>query len=316
MIARSGRAHKRRIRQDRRIVIAISAVAFFVLASTGVAFGAWNTSSPVTGSVTAASTSISVAGTTGLSYSYQFTGAASLSPVIIKPITVSNTGMTPLTYTLAVTNVTSSAFASQVKLSVWLQVAGVCGVTVPTGSNTGTLAVPPALPAGTTSAASGASFILCAATSMNTTVAGSNGFTVNSTLTVNGQVGVSNWRTAGSGTFVQNSATLCGAGATLLGLLGVPVILSWPTPAGAGPYSYRVIIAGSPGPTIVMPSQTQTSVSIQYANMSSFASPQSLQVQASSDGFATLAMTVNETVTFQPGVIGVLLASVNCVSSP
>ena len=299
---------------SRRFALLAGAVTFLVLAGATFATASWVTSISTAGSVTAATTSVAISGTTALDYTYQFGGAASTSPVIIKPILVSNTGTAPLNYTLGVSNVSASNFASSVKLSLWLQVAGACGTSVPGGATAGTLAAPPALPSGASSGAANSSFTLCAATSLNTTVAATTGFTVTSTVTLNGQVGASSWVASGSQALTQSSLTFCTQGAVLGGLLGYPVYFTLATPAGVGPFTYRVVLDATPT-TIVKSAQSGSTITIQYANLSSYGSPVVLRMQASSDAFATVVSSFVQKVTYSPGVAGIVLPSVTCVAS-
>ncbi len=317
-------AHRRRGRRTtlhgraavvrKRFALFAGTVTFLVLAGSTFATASWVTSTSISGTVTAATTSATISGTTALDYTYQFGGAASTSPVIIKPILVSNTGTAPLNYTLGVSNVSASNFASSVKLSLWLQVAGACGTAVPGGATMGTLAAPPALPSGAASGAASSSFTLCAATSLNTTVAATTGFTVTSTVSLNGQVGASSWVASVSQTLTQSSLTFCTQGAMLGGLLGYPVKFTLATPAGAGPFTYRVVLDATPT-TIVKSAQSGSTITIQYANLSSYGSPVVLRMQASRDGFATVVSSFVQKVTYSPGVGGTVLPSVTCVAS-
>lgn len=302
---------------QRRLAISAGIVTMLVLSVAGVASASWTTSAGTVTSVSAGTTSLTVTGTNALGYGYQFGGEESASPVVIKAIVVANTGTAPLIYTLAVLNAASNAastpLAPSITLSLWLQVASSCGTTVPGGATVGTLVAPPALPAGTTSAVAGSSFSLCVATSLKATVAATTGTSVAATFTINGRVGTSNWMTAGSGTFSQASLTLCTQGGGLFGLLGNPVVLTLLTPSGIGPYSYRLVLASSPM-SVVKAAQMGTAINLTSADLSAYGSPVVLRAQASNDGFATIASTVDQKVSFQPGVANLLLASVTCLA--
>lgn len=280
-----------------------------VLGVAGMANASWVASAGTTTSVSAATASLTVAGTDVLGYGYQFGGAAANSPVNVAPIVVVNTGTAPLNYSLAVANIPATPLAGSVALALWLQVASACGSTVAAGATIGTLASPPALPAGATSAAAGSRFTLCAATSLNATVAATSGSTVTATLTINGRVGISNWVAAGSGSFTQTSLVLC----TQAAVAGAPVVLTELAPVGTGPFSYRVVLA-SDGTTVVKAAQTGTAITVTAADLSGYSSPVDLRAEASADGFATIASTVDQRVSFQPGVATVALASITCIS--
>jgi hypothetical protein len=299
----SGRRHP--------IALLAALVAFLVLAGGGVAVASWTASTTTSGSVAAATTSATVTNTTQLNTIYQFTGAASASPVIIAPIVVTNTGSAPLVYSLSVGNVAGSVLAPAISLSVWLMTAANCGSTIPVGTPSGTLAAPPALPAGTTSAAPLAGFTLCVATRLTTTVDASQGLAVAPTIVITGRVGTSAWTTTASGSFSQYTAISmkCANQPYLAGLLGQPVLLSWTVPPGAGTYQYRIVTAAN---QLVMPAQSATSVTIAYSNVASLTSPGTFYLQSSTDGFLTGYPSLPIVLTFQAGVLGVLLASVSC----
>ncbi|UFS58070.1 hypothetical protein [Subtercola endophyticus] len=295
-------------------------VVFLVFFASSGASASW-TAGPqnLSAASTAATATSTLTGTSALATSYKFQVAAA-SPVIVAPLTVTNTGTAPLAYTLSAA-LTGTLPAANVTLSLWMAVGGVCQATVPTGAGvatTGTLAALPALPGAATSAVPAASFVLCAATSLGTTVAASQGLSSAVTLTMTGRVGTQ-WSAAAPGAAFTQSVfrTADPSGLTctpktqlILGLLQSYVTLSWTAPTagttGTG-LSYQLV--RSPAGT-VMKSSTTTSVDVMWADLG--VSPQALLVKATETQYGTTSPGLPITLTGNAGIIGVILEHVNC----
>ncbi|GAA0992966.1 hypothetical protein [Subtercola frigoramans] len=292
---------------------------FIVLAFCAPASAAWTSATvALTATPTAAAATATLTGTSALASEYKF-AVASPSTIVVEPLTVSNTGTAPLSYTLTAVN-SGSLSPSLVAVSLWLAGAGVCQATVPTTpgqATTGTLAALPALPSGAGSAAGGVSFLLCAATSLSSTVAASQGQSITATLTVTGRVG-SNWVAVAAGApFIQDIFRTGDPGVVVrtqkstLNVLGIVVstyvTLSWaaPTSTGTG-LTYPIIRSGTGA---LVKTATATSVDIVWADLAS--SPQTLLVQAKETQYGTTSAGRPITLTGNAGVLG-LLENVTC----
>jgi hypothetical protein len=243
-----------------RLALIAGLCAFLVLAGTGVASAVWTSAAFVTGSVTAAVTSLSIVGTPSLATTYAFAGTADQSPVLVRTIVVTNTGSAPLNYSLAVSGVAGNALAPLVKLTLWTT-TGSCSTTAGIGATSGTLAAPPALPSGALTATPGGRYTLCASTSLNSTITASQGLSVTPTLTVTGTVGVS-WTTSASDTTFTQSVYQINPVSIACVRSGNTVTLSWTPPAnttGASAVTYRVVDASN---TSIVIKAYQTGLSV------------------------------------------------------
>ncbi|MEO7005591.1 MAG: hypothetical protein ABI275_03375 [Terrimesophilobacter sp.] len=166
---------------------------FIALSATGVGFAAWNTTSTVTASATAATTRLQITGIDGLNHNYRKAGK------LVATVTLANTGSAPLTYSLGGTGAVGR-FASSVTLTIWAKTKDPCRAGQGKYLASGTLESPPALPAEVISAAPGSKVFLCVMTSLDD-VTGLVGLGVTGTFTISGVVG--NWSTSASAVFSQ-----------------------------------------------------------------------------------------------------------------
>ena len=287
-----------RLTQRTRLAVIAGLSVFLVLAGSGVAAAVWTSADSVTGSVTAATTSLTIGGTNALDTQYAFSGDASHSPTIVRTLVVKNTGTAPLGYTLSVSGIAGDTLAGSVTLTLWTS-TGTCSSTgAGAGATTGTLASPPALPSGALSAAPGASFTLCVSTALNTTIVGSQGLTVSPTFTITGTVGTSTWTaSAPDATFTQTVYRM--ANPTSLtcapGKNDKTVTLSWTAPVGygsTGKLSYQVVDTAG---TLIPPQPGgQTTVSIGSKDVNS--TPGTLFVQAKEDLYGSTSPGVSITL--------------------
>ena len=273
-----------------RLALIAGLCAFLVLAGTGVASAVWTSAAFVTGSVTAATTSLTIVGTPSLATTYAFAGTADQSPTIVRSMVVTNTGSAPLSYSLAVSGVAGNALAPLVKLTLWTT-TGTCSATPGTGATSGTLAAPPALPSGALTATSGARFTLCTSTSLNSTIAASQGLSVTPTVTLTGTVGV-NWSTSASdATFTQSVYQINPVSPTCV-RNGNIVTLSWTAPAnttGASAVTYRVVDASN-NSIVIKTYQAGLSASLVASDLSG--STGSVVVQALESQFGTSSVSL------------------------
>ena len=285
-----------------RLAVIAGLSVFLVLAGSGVAAAVWTSAASVTGSVTAATTSLTVGGANALDTQYAFAGDASHSPTIVRTLVIKNTGTAPLGYTLSISGIAGNTLAGSVTLTLWTS-TGTCpstgaGAGAGAGATTGTLASPPALPSGALSAAPGASFTLCVSTALNTTIVGSQGLTVTPTFTITGTVGTSTWTaSAPDATFTQTVYRM--ANPTSLtcspGKSDKTVTLSWTAPVGygsTGNVSYQVV--DTAGTLIQAQPGGQTTVSIGSKDVNS--TPGTLFVQAKEDLYGSTSPGVSITL--------------------
>ncbi len=184
-----------------RIAAIVGTAAFLVLAGTGAGYAYWTASSAVAASAQSTGATVALTVPTALTTTYT---SSSTGPVI-GALTLANTGGAPLGLALTAGS-TNASLSGAISLRLWLQTGGNCGTTVPaSGVTTGTLAAPPALPAGATSAAAGASVVVCAATAFTGTYATFAGQSTTVTLTLTGSVGTA-WRPTATGSFTQSLA--------------------------------------------------------------------------------------------------------------
>ena len=191
-----------------RPAIAIALALFLVATGTLAGNAYWSAATSTTASVTAASIATSATGADALSITYKQgfapSGSAAIAAAVLvdtAPITISNTGETPLSYTVTVTGGTAA-----ISLQLWKR-GGSCNArtAAAAGATSGTLAAPPSMPANAASAVAGASIVLCARTTLTGNFADVAGVTVSPTITFTGRVG-DNWN-ASSGTAFSQSAS-------------------------------------------------------------------------------------------------------------
>jgi hypothetical protein len=189
------------VRLRTRVAAIAGVTAFLVLAGTGAGYAYWTASSTVQASAQSTNAAVSLAASSALTTTYT---NASTGPVI-GPLTISNTGGAPLGLALTASS-TNSGLSGAISLRLWLQSGGSCGAAVPSsGVTTGTLAAPPALPAGATNANAGASVVVCAATAFTGNYASYAGQSAIVTFTVTGSVGA-NWRPTATAAITQSLA--------------------------------------------------------------------------------------------------------------
>ncbi|MGA1838007.1 hypothetical protein VD659_13865 [Herbiconiux sp. 11R-BC] len=188
----------------RRSAVLLLVAAFLTVFLAGVttlsAAASWTAAVQSLGATAnAATASLTATGSAALVKEYKFAGAATASAnLAIAPLVFANTGSSPLALTLGVANTSATALPAHLSLTLWGGSAGSCAASIPSsGTTVGTLAAPPALPAGVASVAVGASVTVCAATRLDDTVAAYQGQTVSSVLTITGRVGT-NWVTTAS----------------------------------------------------------------------------------------------------------------------
>lgn len=223
-----------------RLATAIGASVFFVLAGTGVAYAYWVAKAAIGATASSTNAAVALNGSSGLTTTY----TTSAKGPVIAALTLANNGGAPLTLTLTASH-DNAGLAGAISLTYWVRSGTACGTTVPTtGTTTGTLAAPPALPSGATTAAAGASVVICAATSFTGDYATYAGKSVAVTLTLTGKVG-SNWTATGTGTFTQSlqatSSLTCTTNKP--GENSGYAVLSWTPPADwtAWPKGYYVM---------------------------------------------------------------------------
>ena len=300
-------------RRSARVAIAVGLVVFLVFAGTGLASAVWFVSASTSGTVSAATVSFSAVGTSSLSTEYKFAGAGP-GGAKVRSVVLTNTGQSPLNYSLAVANTGSATLPSNVSLTLWLM-SGSCGTTPGTGSTAGTLAAPPAMPTGVTSAAVGASAVtLCMMTRLTTTVALAQGQSVTSTPTFTGTVGTSTWKTSVSdAAFTQTVyrvANVTGATCTTTppALVNGYATLNWTTVAGV---TYKVVDAGNGG--TINPSTPPQRLDAVQLSGSATSSTTTVTIYAMEATYGTTSTGVPLQMTSQLGVVGLLLASVTCL---
>ena len=299
-----------------RLFAVVFIVVFLLLAGTGVSSAAWTAiAGSTTGSVTAATTSLTVTGSGTTNTVYKFAGAPNNSNVGVRSLLVTNTGTAPLTYSISATGVSGTLPVANVTLVVWkLASTATCTTTVVGASVSGTLAAPPVLPAPTFTAARGESFRICAMTRLGTSVAESQGQALAATLVVTGTVGTSWNATAGDGTALTQSVYQVpniGAISCNDPFFNPTVTLSWAAPAAAasgstGALAYRVVDASTGA--VVKQLQSATSVGIGPNDLAT--SPATLLVQVQEAQYGTTS--IGTPVTLTKSSYGALGTYANC----
>ena len=187
---------------------AVIGLAIFLIATGTLAGNAyWSAVVSRSATVTAATPSTTTSGVDGLTVTYKqgltVGGSVVISAPLLAdtaPITITNTGSTPLNYSVSV-----SGGDAAVSLLLWKRGATCDAGTVPAaGATTGTLSAPPVMPADATSAVAGASLLLCARTILTASFADAAGVTITPTMTFTGRVG-DNWSVASATAFTQTA---------------------------------------------------------------------------------------------------------------
>ena len=284
-----------RFTRRNRFAVVAGLTAFLVLAGSGVATAAWTSAASVSGSVTAATTSLTIVGTSSLATTYAFAGTAAQSPMIVRTMVVTNTGSAPLNYSLAVSGVAGNALAPLVKLTLWT-ITGTCSTIMGIGATTGTLAAPPALPSAALSASPGDSYTLCAATSLNSTIAASHGLSVTPTITITGTVG-SSWSSSVSDAAFTQSVYQISNPTSLTCTTGnnsKSVTLSWTAPDSIGSTANVTYQVSEAGGTVLVPFQSGlVSVPIFW---NSSGTSRTLLLQAKEDLYGTTSAGISITL--------------------
>jgi hypothetical protein len=173
---------------------ALVLTVFLSIAGTGVAKAGWSTVPVnVAAAATAATTAVALSGSAGLNTELKL---QLLDRVTVAPLKIENLGQTPLRLFFSVGGITNNVLASQVSLMVWKSDEKKCGKP-PSEVETGTLLVPPVLPLLATDLPARESFILCAATELNSTKILEPVRSLTATITITGTVG-ENWTTTSS----------------------------------------------------------------------------------------------------------------------
>ncbi|MBG6053722.1 hypothetical protein IWX81_000112 [Salinibacterium sp. CAN_S4] len=183
-------------------------LAIFLIATGTLAGNAyWSAVTSRSATATAATPATTSSGTNGLAVTYKQgfvpNGSVVSAPLLADtvPITINNTGSTPLNFSVSV-----SGGNAAVTLQLWKRGSTCDATTAPAaGATTGTLSAPPAMPADAVSATAGTSILLCARTTLTGNFADAAGLTITPTMTFTGRVG-DNW-SAGSGTAFTQTAT-------------------------------------------------------------------------------------------------------------
>jgi len=298
-----------------RVAVAIGLIVFFVLAGTGVATAAWFVSVSTLGTVNAATVSFTAVGTGSLGTEYKFaTTVTAPAGAVTRAVVLTNTGQSPLTYSLTMANAGSATLPANVSLTLWLM-SGTCGTTPSAGSTAGTLAAPPAMPVGVASAAVGAPAVtLCMMTKLTTTVAASQGQSVTSTPTFTGTVGSSSWKSSVTdATFTQTvyqvaNVTGASCATTPSTLVNGYATLTWTTVTGV---TYKVVDSGNGG--AINPSTPPQRIDAFQLSGSPSGGQTIIIINAMESTYGTTSTGVPIKVTSQLGVAGLLLASVTCV---
>jgi hypothetical protein len=187
-----------------RAAVVLGIIVILVGIGTGSSFAAWTAATSKGATATAATTALSTAGIDALATTYK-PGLAGVTTATLSdtvPVTVTNTGSTPLGYALTVTGGNATVNGA-IALQVWKAGATCDATTAPAaGATANTLAAPPALPADANSAAIGGVVSLC----LRTTISAANqatytGTSTAPTLAVVGSVGT--WTTSSAVTFTQ-----------------------------------------------------------------------------------------------------------------
>lgn len=292
-------------RPRRRLAAIAGLCAFLVCAGPLVANAVWSAATSLGGAATVATVGVGVTGHSALSAQYKFAGAASNSPVVIAPLPVTNTGTAPLNLTAGVSGVSGNPLAPLVDVTLWKSATSTCSATIPgTGTTAGTLAAMPALPGAATAVAAGSGFTLCVATSLNSTVAESQGLTVSPLFTIYGTVGTSTWTASAAGSFTQDVYRMADpTGLTCTGIgsawFSRNVSLSWNAPTGTGTtgaISYRVVNADTN--VVIKTDITKTKVTITPGDL---AATTNLLIQAVESQYGSTSAGVPITVTRSTG---------------
>jgi hypothetical protein len=237
-----------------RAAVAAGLVAFFVLAGTGVATAAWQASTSVNSSVTAATVKMTLTAASGsLGTLYSFTGTpptpTATVVTVVKGVALTNTGTAPLNYSLFTSIAAGNTLpTTAVRVFLWTT-TGTCSTTIGAGSTSGSLAGPLNMPLAAASAVPGAAFTLCIGTNLTTTVAVSQGLTITPTFTVTGKVGTSPWTTStADAVFTQSVYQMSNPGSLTCTAASnsKSVTLSWTAPfatGSTGNVTYQIIEA-------------------------------------------------------------------------
>jgi predicted ribosomally synthesized peptide with SipW-like signal peptide len=256
----------------------VGSALFLVLAGTTGANALWSASTTTTAPVAAGTLSVDLSGTEGLS-------AAAIDSENYSaptPLTVDNTSPVALDYTLSLPAATGTLDSAHVGLVLWASTGDTCPTEVPsTGTVAGTLADPPALPPGTTSAESGATTVVCAATRiLPDRLFGTAGKSLTLTPSMVGALAGTTWTTRGTGAaFTQAIADAPAAVANLtctdLELLDPPdtggdgIRLTWDESEGAEKYQVRSatgqVLTDTGDTSVTLPAQTDPGSSVQVA---------------------------------------------------
>jgi hypothetical protein len=300
-----------RLTRRTRLAVVAGLSAFLVLAGTGVATAAWQASTSVNSSVTAATAKMTLSTASGaLGTLYNFAGTPPTPPAsatvvtVVKGVVVTNTGTAPLNYSLAASIAAGNTLPATVVWVFLWTTTGTCSTTIGAGATSGSLAGPLSMPLTAASAVPGVAFTLCIGTNLTTTVAASQGLTITPTFTVTGTVGTSPWTSsAADAAFTQSVYQVSNPTSLTCTQNKNSVTLSWAAPLNAGSGSivtYQIIDATS-GIVVVA---FQTGLTATISAMTNLTGNLLIQAKESLDG------------SISSGISTVLLVRGNDVNCP
>jgi hypothetical protein len=286
-----------------RTALAIGLAAFLSLAGTGVASAMWNVAAaPVTGSATAGTLTMAQTGSAALAKTY-----TSSNLVGFAPITVTNTGSVPNTFTLRVAAATGNNLANAITLSGWsVATAASCTATPPGGS---TVLTGPSLTAGITFSgaqlAAGASVFYCIKTSVQASQTATAGTPATVNVILSSAIG--NWASNSTTTASQQvqppDTTAPSAPTTLAasGTTGSQTTLTWTASTdNVGVTGYDVLRAGVVIGTVTGTSFTDTGLTRDTAySYTVTAHDAAGNVSAASNAVAVTTLTVSSGSKYQ-----------------
>jgi hypothetical protein len=292
----------RRLTRRTRLAVVAGLSAFLVLAGTGVATAAWQTSTSVNSSVTAATAKMTLSTSSGaLGTLYKFAGTPPTPPAsatvvtVVKGVVVTNTGTAPLNYALAASIAAGNTLpATSVWVFLWTT-TGTCSATIGAGATSGSLAGPLSMPLTAASAVPGVAFTLCIGTNLTTTLAASQGLSITPTFTVTGTVGTSPWTSSADATFTQSVYQMIDPTALTCTRAKKNVTLSWSAPVNTGStgnVTYQIIEATSKH--VLVPLQSGLTAIITPADLTT--SPETLLVQAKEDQYGSTSAGTTSTM--------------------
>lgn len=228
----------------RPVALLAGVVTYLLLVGATATAAYWTAGGAFGGQASSAGIGVTMSSPAGLATTYAVASPAA----VVTQVTVGASAANPATVNLSVSSAVTpstggSDLATKIRLAFWSPSGGSCGSMPATGG--GTLAAPPALPAGAATRGPGQTAVVCMGTQPSASLSSYAGQNVSVVLTLTGALPGTSWTaTASAAAFTQTVAAAASFMCTNNGT-ETQVNITWDnTPTAVGGTIYRARING------------------------------------------------------------------------